>query len=389
MTVARPEAPAAKTLSAIRLSLFYAAFFAVVGVHLPFWPVWLASRGIGATEIGIILAATVSAKVVSAPMMAHVADRWGERRRLMILCAAGALAGFTLFAVAGGFWSILGISILFSVFWSAIMPLGESLTMLTARARGLDYGRVRLWGSLSFIAAAVAAGRILAGRPEDIVFWLLIGGIAVTLAACTGLPDTRTAPVETARLPIGLVLRNRTFVLFLASVALIQGSHSVYYAFGTLHWRAAGYSDDLIGWLWAEGVIAEIVLFAFGGVLVRRFGPANLIILGGLAGIVRWCATGLSDALPVLVAVQALHAFTFGATHLGAIHFIARTVPPALSATAQSLYSAAVMGLGLGLAILASGSLYAAFGAGAYFAMAVLGALGSVCAVVLARRWRT
>ena len=79
-------------------------------------------------------------------------------------------------------------------------------------------------------------------------------------------------------------------------------------------------------------------------------------------------------------------AATFGATHLGAIYFIARTVPPALSATAQSLYSAAVMGLGLGLAILASGSLYAAFGGRAYFAMAVLSALGSVLAVILARR---
>ena len=100
----------------------------------------------------------------------------------------------------------------------------------------------------------------------------------------------------------------------------------------------------------------------------------------------RWSATGLSDALPVLVMVQALHAFTFGAAHLGAIYFIARTVPPALSATAQSLYSAAVMGLGLGLAILASGSLYATFGGGAYFAMAALAALGSVLAVVLARR---
>ena len=387
MTAAGPAAPAA-TATAIRLALFYAAFFAVVGVHLPFWPVWLASRGIGATEIGVILAATVSAKVVSAPMMAHVADRWGERRRLMIAFAAGALAGFALFAVAGGFWSILAISVLFSVFWSAIMPLGESLTMLTVRAQGLDYGRVRLWGSLGFIGAAVAAGRILAGRPEDIVFWIILGGIALTLAACAGLPDTRTAPAEPLSLPVGLVLRNRPFVLFLATVALIQGSHAVYYAFGTLHWRAVGYSDAVIGWLWAEGVIAEIILFAFGGALVRRLGPARLILLAGMAGVVRWCATGLSDALPVLVMVQALHAFTFGAAHLGAIYFIARTVPPALSATAQSLYSATVMGLGLGLAILASGSLYAAFGGGAYFAMAALGALGSVLAVVLARRWK-
>ena len=88
MPVAGPKAPPFTV--AIRLALFYAAFFAVVGVHMPFWPVWLASRGIGAAEIGVILAATVSVKVVSAPMLAHVAAGWGERRRVImaVRCAA-------------------------------------------------------------------------------------------------------------------------------------------------------------------------------------------------------------------------------------------------------------------------------------------------------------
>ena len=90
-------------------------------------------------------------------------------------------------------------------------------------------------------------------------------------------------------------------------------------------------TPSVIGWLWAEGVIAEIILFAFGVRLVRWMGPATLIALGGLAGAVRWSVTGLTPGLGILVVMQALHAFTFAATHLGAIYFISRRVPPALS----------------------------------------------------------
>ena len=173
------------------------------------------------------------------------------------------------------------------------------------------------------------------------------------------------------------------------ATALIQASHSVYYGFGTLNWKAQGYSETVIGFLWAEGVIAEIILFAFGAHLVRRLGPAKLILLGGVAGAVRWSVTGTAGGLGVLIIMQALHAFTFAATHLGAIYFISRRVPQAVSASAQSLYSAVVMGLALGLAMLASGNLYGLYGAGAYQAMAVMAALGSIVAVFILRRRAT
>ena len=177
--------------------------------------------------------------------------------------------------------------------------------------------------------------------------------------------------------------------LFITAAALIQASHSVYCGFGTLNWKAQGYSETVIGFLWAEGVIAEIILFAFGAHLVRRLGPAKLILLGGVAGAVRWSVTGTAGGLGVLIIMQALHAFTFAATHLGAIYFISRRVPQAVSASAQSLYSAVVMGLALGLAMLASGNLYSLYGAGAYQAMAVMAALGSIVAVFILRRRAT
>ena len=367
----------------VRLSSFYAAYFVVVGILLPFWPVWLSSKGLGAAEIGGVLAAGTFIKVIVNPAVAHIADRRGERKRLMVLLAFGALLCFSLFSLSSGFWMILLVTVLFFGFWSAIMPLAESLTMLSAQNEGVDYGRVRLWGSLSFIAAAIAAGSILTGRPEHILFLLSLGAVAVAVVVCLLLPATTVSKEGSARFPILEVLRNRAFIVLLAACMLIQSSHAVYYGFATLHWRAAGFSDTVIGLLWAEGVVAEIILFMFGAALVNRFGPVWLVLFGCLAGVVRWSMLALSTDLGVLATFQVLHAFSYGAAHLGAIHFMARTIPPALSATAQSVYGAAVMGIGMGLTILAAGRLYGEYAGGAFWVMAAMGGAGVILTLYL------
>lgn len=370
-----------------RLAAFYFAFLAVYGVQLPFWPVWLAAHGLGPTDIGIIVAVGVGARLVGNPLAAHVADRSGERRRPMLALAVLGLTAYALFAFVDGFWGILAVSIVSSLLFPPIMALGESLTMTGVGRFGLDYGRIRLWGSLSFILAATASGHVLVEAPPSVILWLVLATVAATALACAVLPDLRTeaAPVA-AGLPLFRVLADRRLVLMLAAAGLIQGSHAVYYAFGTLHWQAAGHGDDVIGLLWAEGVVCEIVLFAFGAAILRRIRAPWLIAAAGALAVLRWLVLGSTTALPAVVAVQALHAFSYGAAHLGAIHVIARTVAPGLSATAQSLYAALVMGLALGSMLLVSGPLYAAFQGGAYFAMAFSAAVGAGLAVVLAQK---
>ncbi|MCU0894120.1 MAG: MFS transporter [Rhodospirillales bacterium] len=374
-------------MTAARLAAFYFAFLAVYGVQLPFWPVWLAAHGLGATDIGVVVAVGVGARLVGNLVTAHVADRSGERRRLMLALAVAGLAAYGLFAFVDGFWGILAVSVVSSLLFPPIMALGESLTMTGVGRFGLDYGRIRLWGSLSFILAAAVSGRVLVEAPPSAILWMVLATVAATALACTLLPDLRTdaAPVA-AGLPLARVVQDRGLILMLAAAGLIQGSHAVYYAFGTLHWQAAGISDDVIGLLWAEGVVCEIVLFAAGGAVLRRIRAPWLIAIAGGLAVLRWLVLGTTAALPAVVAVQALHAFSYGAAHLGAIHVIARAVAPALSATAQSLYAALVMGLALGSMLLASGPLYQAFGGGAYFAMALSAGLGCALAVVLARQ---
>lgn len=370
---------------AARLSAFYAATFLVTGIQLPFWPVWLAGRGLSAKEIGIALAAAIWAKVAATPAIGIVADRLGHRAVMGVL-AATALAAYAALWPATGFGALLALNLAALTAQSALMPLGDTVTLSVARAQGLDYGHVRVWGSVSFILASLSGGAVLAATSGERVLPLVIGASALVLLACLGMPPPLREPGRPSRRGgIRLFAADPRFWLFIAAASALQASHQVYYGFGTLYWRSLGFSETTIGWLWAEGVVAEILLFWQGWRLLTRLGPAGLMALGGAAGIVRWSLAGLLPWLPFVAALQLLHALTFGASHLGAMHFLSRAVPPQAAASAQTVYAAISSGLGSGLVMAAAGALYANYGGHAYLFMAVLSAAGLAGAVGLRR----
>ena len=369
--------------AAPRLAFFYAAMFALTGVQLPFWPAWLAARGLTAGEIRLLLAIGQWLKLATNPLTGIAADRSGAPRRVMLLLSLGATAGFAVLLTAHGFVSLLLLSALTGACLSALLPLGDYVALAAAYAGRLDYGRIRLWGSLGFIAATLLAGRLVTLAGIDSVALLLAGAAALILAACAALPAPRRGRDATPRAGALRALARPSFLLFLLAAALIQGSHAVYYGFGTLYWRRLGIADDVIALLWAEGVVAEIALFYWGAPLLRRLGPAGLLALGGAGGLLRWSATGFIASLPALALLQLLHGLTFGAAHLGAMHHLARNLPPAQAATAQALYATVVGGLGQGLLMLVAGALYGAVAGKAYLAMAAVAAVGGALALFL------
>ena len=285
-----------------------------------------------------------------------------------------------------GFGALLALNLAALTAQSALMPLGDTVTLSVARAQGLDYGHVRVWGSVSFILASLSGGAVLAATSGERVLPLVIGASALVLLACLGMPPPLREPGRSHRRGgIRLFAADPRFWLFIAAASALQASHQVYYGFGTLYWRSLGFSETTIGWLWAEGVVAEILLFWQGWRLLTRLGPAGLMALGGAAGIVRWSLAGLLPWLPFVAALQLLHALTFGASHLGAMHFLSRAVPPQAAASAQTVYAAISSGLGSGLVMAAAGGLYANYGGHAYLFMAVLSAAGLAGAVGLRR----
>ena len=377
-----------------RIALFYGALFVVYGMHVPFTPVWLDWRGLSAGEISTIMAAPFFLRLLVTPAVALAADRHGNHRQVLIALAWASLLLVLVLTQGKSFWPILLLVMPLVICFATIMPLTETIAVMGVRRAGLDYGRMRLWGSLTFIVASFCGGLIVQQTGAGIGIWLVALGCLLTLLAAHFLPhiatghdaSAHTAPFWQAAEPRRL-LSSPVFVAFLLAAGLAQAAHATLLTFGTLIWQHQGLSPAWSGALWAIGVLAEVGLFAISGPLIARFGAVNLLILAAFVSVLRWAAMAIDPPLAFLVPLQLLHAMTYGGSHVAAIHFMHQAVPRSGSGSAQALYATVASGIAMGVSTLIAGRLYASYGGGSYAGMAVISLLALMAALRLRALW--
>lgn len=378
--------PATKRNFAARLAAFYAAFFVLSGIQLPYLPLWLEARGLDAREIGLLLAIPTLARMSAVPVVSRLSDRHGDLRRTLVALSFG--AALTIFGLgfASGFAAILAGMILVAVAQTPTVSVADAYALQGLAPRA--YGKVRVWGSIAFVAANVGAGFLIERiAPADIIWLIAAASIAIALTSTLLIaPEHPVQASGAAPVRVSALLRQPVFMAIVCAAALIHGSHALYYAFSAIQWKAAGFDGLSIGLLWGTGVLAEIVLFVFSGRLPPIFGPSMLILIGAIGATLRWTAMAFDPSGWVLYPLQALHGLSFGATYLGIVTYVARSAPPGLAATAQGIYGT-IGGVALAAFMMLSGWLYEPHGAGAYAAMALPALLGGI--VVLIVRGRT
>ena len=373
---------------ALRMAILYAAFFAFSGIQLPYLPAWLEAKGLDAREIGIALAIPMLIRIIAVPFATRLIDRRFVHKTVLTVTAALSTVGYAIMGIAQGFLAIAAAYVAISVVSAPLLPLADSYGLRGLNARGLAYGPVRLWGSVAFILANAIGGIFLATLGAIDLVWMLTGAMAATAAATLPLPGTpdgtETIPKNRAG---GGLWRSGLFVTTVVGASLIQASHAVMYGFVTLQWSAKGLDGTAIGLLWATGVVAEILLFAVAHRAITHIGAVNMILVGGFGAVLRWTAMAFDSPMALLPVLQCLHGLSFGATHLGAMHVLARLMDRSGGATAQGDFSA-LQGVTFAAAMGLSGVLVERFGSSAYLAMSLVAAFGFVIAFGGQRNWR-
>jgi MFS transporter, PPP family, 3-phenylpropionic acid transporter len=380
-----------------RLGLYFGTLFLIYGVHVTYYPVWLYSRGLKPEEIGLITALPIFVRTVLTPAISAYADARGNHRSVIIALSILSVVLTLAISQSTSFMALFWTSIPFSIAIGSIMPLTETIAVEGVRAAGHDYGRMRLWGSLTFLLSTLLAGLLSDAYGANIGIWVVVAVCAFNASAALLLPRVAVSARKAEPLPLGPPVGGGTlawrlgrlpvFVAFLIAVGSIHGAHSAFYVFGALHLKGQGVSGGMFGILWAISVFAEMALFAYSTAIVTRIEPTKLLIAAGIASVIRWGAMSLDPPLAVIAVLQVLHALTYGAGHLAAIHFIARAVPKTGAGTAQGLYSAVGSGLITGLATLLAGHLYPTWAGQTFLAMGAMSALGLASAVWLHKTW--
>lgn len=349
-----------------RLSAFYFFYFAILGVYVPFWPLYLHSLGFSAQEIGFLVAIPMATKVLGPNLWGWIADRLGAHLLAVRVGSVVAAIGFAPLLWLNSFGGI-GLALAFSTFfWNAALPQQEVITLEHLARRGSPdgegYGRIRLWGSVGFIGTVLGIAPMVAAFGISIVVPICLGLYVLMAASSFVTPNTTVTMPGPSGASLWKVVKSPYVISILLACFFIQVSHGAYYGFFSLHLKHHGYNEALIGLIWALGVFAEIGVFLWMDALFRRFSLQKLLMVSAVATAVRWqIVAWLADISWILVPSQLLHLATFGIYHAVAIQLVRRCFPKVLQGQGQALYSSVSFGLGGAVGAWISGQLWAGY----------------------------
>ncbi len=365
-----------------RLSIFYLFFFSALGSFVPYWSLYLEYLKFSPAEIGELMAIAMASKIIAPYLWGWLADHSGQRIQIIRFTAfLSALVFAGIFIQQDYYWVAL-VMACFGFFWNACLPLFEGLTLNYLGDNTVEYSHIRIWGSIGFIIAVVSlpfAFNLYSYGIIPIILFICL--ILMTLA--TFLVADKSYPITSySQKNIWEMTRQPIVIAFLVVCTLQVASHGTYYTFFSIYLKDHGYSSEMIGWMWALGVIAEIILFMVMHRILKRYNAGILLALALLGTALRWLLLAYYvDIFWILLLVQILHAISFGLFHAAAIHLVHDLFPEQLQSRGQALYAGLCFGIGGVVGNLLSGYGWESIGAIDTFLLSgVIALAGSIIA---------
>lgn len=385
---AHSSASGASPRQALPFALFLFAYYGYVGVFSPYASLFFAHQGMSAPQIGVLMSMMQVMRIFGPAAWGWLADRSQRRVLVLRLTAIGALGACGGLLFGQGFAWYFTVMVAINTFTSAQGPLSEALMLSSMRGDLSHYGRLRLWGSIGFIAAVSAAGELLDRFGIVNMPWVALALLALVLCASLCMREAPQAPPEKNAPSVTQLMRRPEVIAFFTSTFLMIGAHAALYVFYSLYLSGLGYSNTVIGLMWSLGVLAEIAFFYYQAPIFRRLGVRALMLGCLLVAVVRFLLIGLgAESLALLVLAQLLHAATFGTHHSASVAMLQRWFSGPLQSQGQALYISISYGLGGTLGGLALSAAWDAFGPRSVFLLAAAASLAATGAAALCYRW--
>lgn len=374
-----------------RMTLQYVLLFGATGVSLPFAGLWLNAQGLSGAQIGTLLAIPMLARIITGPLAAVWADGFRLRRTPIALLGVVMALGYGGAGLVDGYFAWAACWFVGATAMGVLVPLTDVLNLRLAGRTGYSFAFPRALGSAAFVGANIVMGALLLTASADaIILWLVAASLGLAAVAVWALPPEPVSEAEPLRgrerfRGLGRLVKDPTFMTAIFAIGAVQAAHAYQYGFSAILWKAEGISEAVTGQLWAFGVVAEIALMWLFEPWRRRVGlsPWSLLMVGAVASVLRWSAMALAPPLWLLWPLQGLHALTFAATFLAGIQIVEQLSPRESQTAGQTLSSVLSAGVLIGLGTAASGPLFDRYGAGGYWAMALMAAAGLLAALPL------
>ncbi|HVX73462.1 MAG TPA: MFS transporter [Devosia sp.] len=373
----------------LRATLYYSTVFMTSGATAAYGGIWFQDQGLSSGEIGLIGSVPVFIMLVLNLLVGRIADRAQDWRQVIVIGALlGGLIPIGLFFVHG-FVGILLVWTLASLPVAAIGPVADAAALRMTNRNGTDFGFIRAWGTVGYMAMTVATGQIVTWFGGGIFLPFFVALALLRGAAALQLPNFR-APKEEQTLAHKLgasrlrEVMKPWFLLPLVGWSMVFATHLVLNSFQALLWRGEGMPDLTIAILIALGAASEAAMMFVFKRFVGRFPARRVILASAVVAVLRWAAMAVTADVAILVPLQLLHSVTFAMGYMGCVHFIANWTSEDIAAEAQSFFQVLQQAMAV-VALTAFGWIAGPLGLHTYFASAAFAALGAVLILISMR----
>ena len=349
------------------LSTNYFLQFAVNGVFLPFWILYLT----GVKNLTVLEASTIFSMLYLARFLGgiflnpYLLKRYNISLSLKISVIAGILLALS-YGITNNKIILTLITFMFGLVYYTVAPFIESLASLFLKEEGIDYGKARTWGSVSFTLVGIAAGGII-GYVGSVALYYILIILLVLYVVFMFLPQpklVRTLTVNksdnnnTGKL-YSWVLKDKNAILLILVIFLYQLSHTADNNYNALYLESMNISAKwMSGLILNISVIAEILFFIFSKKIIGKIKPTQLLVFCGIGAIIRWLMLAIFHNIYVFVVMQTFHAITFAVGHIAFILILNNRFNTEKIIDMQILYTAICYQLSMTIGLYIMGAIW-------------------------------
>jgi PPP family 3-phenylpropionic acid transporter len=344
----------------------YFLYFGVLGIFLPYFNLYCYHIHFSGFQIGVLSAVRSIMMVAFSLIWGILADRFQARRSIYITCSFISMSIWALYFLTREFRLMLLITVVYGIFYAPIISFLEAFTMDVLGHEKKSYGRIRVWGSISFIIMVLLLGRIIDHYAVSIILGFIMVGSILQAGIAIKMPRIPVAKGKPSLAEAGGFF-NKRVVIFLSCAFLMLFSHGAYYGFFSIHLENMGFSRTFIGVAWALASIAEILVMLKSNILFKRFSLETVLIFSFSVAVLRWLILFFADTASIIILSQLLHAMTYGTFHMASILYIDYLAPRKNKTLGQAVNNAVTYGLGLMAGFFLNGYLYEVTGSSTLF----------------------
>lgn len=342
----------------LTLQGYYLLTFFGVGSLYPLLSVYLSETvGLNGYQIGTIMSAGPIVMIFFQPLWGMVSDSTNSPIKILTLTTL--IAGiFGLgFLFSGDYYFLMVVAVFVAIFQSAIIPVSDSISLKYTSRVKVNYGNIRLFGSLGFGLAVFIMGRLSEYNPV-VIFYSFFFSLIIASFLGTRIPKEKAASNKKLFSGIKEILTYRKFIVFLIITFMIFGPNLANNTYFGLFVEDSGGTYTGIGIAFLIAVLSEIPFMKVAGNWIQKIGILEVALIAGAVSLVRWILYFTQPSLSIVYITTVIQGFSVGLFIPAGLQYIKDITPVHITATAVTLYSAIGNGLGNWFSTFIGGIIY-------------------------------